>query len=420
MSKSASYIGLTPGAFEAPPPELRQLAFGPAEYAERLARVRERMAAEKIDLLYVTTPDHVCYLHGYVASWYKANSPMRYPQLYGTAIHVDHDQPIHFDNPTEMPVLASTSVCTDLRFFQSREAAPNLAFIVAELKAKGWLPGTVAMEYWSYVPNRAISTMLEGAFLAEGCRVVDGSAILRRVRRVKSPAELDCIRKGVALADVGHAAIRQYLRSGITELELFGEVTRAMMAAGSEFPALIPIFNAMPVRDGRPISSGHAMAGRRVINAGEFLTADLCGVHHRYHGNVMRGYFVGDPPREMVERTRLAAGVFDALRTDMRAGMTVREFNAIARRYYEGVGLWNQPGWALGYELGLSLPPDWVGDFFFNIRDDKYLDRVFEANMVTNFESLFDSWLIDTLIYGKSGIEILSTTPLELIAVEPG
>jgi len=419
MSQSASYIGLTPGAFEAPPPELRQLAFGPDEYAQRLVRVRERMAAEKIDLLYVTTPDHVCYLHGYVASWYKANSPMRYPQLYGTAIHVDHDQPIHFDNPTEMPVLASTSVCTDLRFFKSREAAPNLAFIIEELEAKGWLHGTVAMEYWSYVPNRAISTMLEGAFLAEGCRVVDGSAVLRRVRRVKSPAELGYIRKGVALADIGHAAIRRYLRPGITELELFGEVTRAMMAAGSEFPALIPIFNAMPVRDGRPISSGHAMAGRRVIGAGEFLTADLCGVHHRYHGNVMRGYFLGDPPREMVERNRLAAGVFDALRAEMRAGMTVHAFNAIARRYYEGVGLWDQPGWALGYELGLSLPPDWVGDFFFNVRDDKYLDRVFEANMVTNFESLFDSWLIDTLIYGESGVEILSTTPLELIAVEP-
>jgi len=420
MSQSGSYIGLTPGAFEAPPPELRQLAFDQAEYAGRLARVRERMAAEKIDLLYVTTPDHVCYLHGYVASWYKANSPMRYPQLYGTAIHVDHDQPLHFDNPTEMPVLASTSVCTDLRFFKSREAAPNLAFIVEELKAKGWLGGNVAMEHWSYIPNRAISTMLEGAFLAEGCRVVDGSAILRRVRRVKSPAELDYIRKGVALADVGHAAIRRHLRPGMTELELFGEVTRAMMAAGSEFPALIPIFNAMPVRNGRPISSGHAMAGRRVIGAGEFLTADLCGVYHRYHGNVMRGYFLGDPPREMVERNRLAAGVFGALRAEMRAGMTVRAFNAIARRYYENVGLWDQPGWALGYELGLSLPPDWVGDFFFNVRDDKYLDRAFEANMVTNFESLFDSWLIDTLIYRESGIEILSTTPLELIAVEPG
>ena len=420
MPPSESYIGLTPGAFEAPPAELRQLAFDHAEYAGRLARVRERMAAEKIDMLYVTTPDHVCYLHCYVASWYKANSPMRYPQLYGTAIHVDHDQLIHFDNPTEMPVLASTSVCTDLRFFKSREAAPNLAFIIAELKAKGWLGGTLAMEHWSYIPNRAISTMLEGAFLAEGCRVVDGSAILRGVRRVKSAAELDYIRKGVALADVGHAALRQNLRPGITELELFGEVTRAMMAAGSAFPALIPIFSAMPVRDGRPVSSGHAMAGRRVIAVGDYVTADLCGVPHRYHGNVMRGYFLGDPPRAMVERHRLAGGVFAALRAEMRAGMTVRAFNAIARRYYESVGLWDQPGWALGYELGLSLPPDWVGEFFFNVRDDKYLDRVFEAGMVTNFESLFDSWLIDTLIYTASGVEVLSATPLELVAVDPG
>jgi Xaa-Pro aminopeptidase len=418
MPETASYIGLTPGAFEAPPPEQRQLAFTHAEYAQRIQRVRERMSAAKIDLLYVTSPDHVCYLHGYVASWYKANSPMRYPQLYGTVIHVDHDQPLHFDNPTEMPVLARTSVCEDLHFFQSREAAPNLAFIIATLKAKGWLGGTFGLEFWSYVPNRAISQMMEGAFLAEGCRVVDGSRILRDARRVKSPAELDYIRKGVALADIGHDAIRQHLRPGITELELFGEVLRAMMAAGSEFPALIPIFNAMPVNDGRPVSAGHAMASRRIIRDGEFLAADLCGVHHRYHGNVMRGFFLGSPPKKMVERHKLAGGVFKALQAEVRAGMTVRQVNAVARRYYEGVGLWGQPGWALGYELGLSLPPDWVGDFFFNIRDDKYLDRMFEPNMVTNFESLFDSWLIDTLIYHEKGIEILSRTPLELIAVD--
>src|SRR5438093_6547743 len=212
------------------------------------------MAKQKVDLLYVTTPDHVCYLHGYFASWYKANSPMRYPQLYGTAIHVDHDEFIHFDNPTELPLLAKTSISTDNRFFPSREAEPNLKFIVAELKSRGWLKGTVGMEFWSYVPNRAISELIERAFVAEGARVVDASPIVRRVRRVKSPQEIAYIEKAVALADIGHETIRKSLRSGITELELFGEVLRAMMAAGSEFPALIPIFNMLPVRDGRPAS----------------------------------------------------------------------------------------------------------------------------------------------------------------------
>src|SRR5436309_6264836 len=90
--RAMSYLGLTPGALEAWPAEARELAFDREEYQGRLRRVRALMAEQKVDLLYVTTPDHVCYLHGYFASWYKANSPMRYPQLYGTAIHVDHDE----------------------------------------------------------------------------------------------------------------------------------------------------------------------------------------------------------------------------------------------------------------------------------------------------------------------------------------
>ena len=94
---------------------------------------------------------------------------------------------------------------------------------------------------------------------------------------------------------------------------------------------------------------------------------------------------------------------------------TVAEVIAVLRRYYESVGLWDQPGWGLGYELGISLPPDWVGEFYFNVRDTKYLDRVFEPNMVTNFESNFDTGLIDTVVYTPTGTRVLSNVPLELI-----
>jgi hypothetical protein len=120
----------------------------------------------------------------------------------------------------------------------------------------------------------------------------------------------------------------------------------------------------------------------------------------------------------MVEAHTKAAGIYAVMATEVKAGMTVREVNAVLRRYYEGVGLWNTPGWALGYELGLSLPPDWVGDFYFHFKDDKYLDRVFEENMVTNFESLFNTWLIDTCVYTKSGTRFMSKLPAEVIAVD--
>jgi len=80
--------------------------------------------------------------------------------------------------------------------------------------------------------------------------------------------------------------------------------------------------------------------------------------------------------------------------------------------------LWKIEGWALGYELGLSLPPDWVGDFYFCLTDENYLDRVFEDGMVTNFESFFNAALIDTIVYKKEGLRTLSKIPAELITIE--
>ncbi|MEX2298131.1 MAG: Xaa-Pro peptidase family protein [Dongiaceae bacterium] len=416
---SSSPIGLTPGAIEPWPEDFRDLAFPGAEYDARFKKLRSMMAEAKIDLLYITVPDNVAWAHGFIASWYKANSPMRYPQLYGTAIHVDHDAFIHFDNPTERPVLEKTSVSSDNRYFPSRDGVPNLAFIMAELKAKGWLVGTVGLEYWGYIPNRAISTMFEGAFLAERCRVVDASALVRRARRVKSPAEIACIEKAVEYADIGHRTVIELAKPGMSELELYGETLRAMMKAGSESPALVHSFTSAPVRDGRAVAAGHAMMGRRKIRPGEFLKIDIAGVHYRYHGNVQRGYFVGDPPKSMIDQVHRAAGAFDVFASEVKAGMTVRQIATIMRRYYEQVGLWGEPGWGLGYELGLSLPPDWVGEFYFNIRDEDplLLDRVIEENMVTNYESMFNTWLVDTCVYRKTGAPFLSTIPLELQGV---
>ncbi len=412
-------IGLRPGHFDASGMDPVDLPFCEEEYRSRLARLTATAAAEGIDLLWVTSPEGVAWIHGFTASWYKGQAPMRYPQCYGTAVHVASGRFIHFDNPTEEPVLAMTSCSRDNRWLPDREARPNIAFILDELGREGWLDGTVGMEFWSYLPNRAVSTMFEGAFLSAGMRPVDTSAMLREARRSKSAQEIAYVEKAMEICDIGHRAIVDNLEPGMTELELFGKVMAAMMAAGGEFSALIPIFNAMPLAGSRPMSSGHALASRRVIARGEILAADLCGVYNRYHANALRGYYVGDdPPDGLVERYRLSGGVFEVIANETRAGMTVREVNGLLRSYYERTGLWSETGgWALGYELGWSLPPDWVGDFYFHLGDDRYLDRVFEENMVTNFESLFDTHLIDTLVWGPDGTRVLSRTPLELVTV---
>lgn len=413
-----SYIapkGMTPGVMD--PNAGKQLAFTEAEYRDRQERLRKLMRREGIDLLYVTTPEAVAHLHGFYCGWYKANGPMRYPQVYGTAIHAHSDKMIHFDQPTELSLIHELSVSTDNRFYPHREGKINLRFIMDELQREGLLKGRIGMEFWSYLPNRVVSHMFEDAFRERGCDVVDASAITREVRRVKSPAEIAVMKEALRICDIGHDAILEYARVGKTELEVMGEVTREMMAAGGELPALIHVFNARPMVGDRVAATGHAMPTTRKLAAGEILAADLCGVKHRYHGNVLRGYYLGDPPAKLVDLYEKAAGAFDHAAKELRGGMTVREVNKSLRGYCERSGLIDEEGWVLGYELGLSLPPDWVGDFFFNMLDTDYLDRVFEPGMVTNLEILFSTALIDTLIWKKDGVENPTRTPRKLLTL---
>jgi Xaa-Pro aminopeptidase len=387
------------------------------EYRARLDRVRTKMAAEGIDLLYVTTPEAICWLHGYKTSWYRSNSPRRYPQFYGTAIHVDYDRFIHFDHPTEEPVLLKTSISKDNRYFSTREGKPNLEFIIEELSCEGWLHGNVGLEFWSYIPNRAISEMMEQALHNQGSKVVDGSGVMREVRLVKSPKEIAYIEEAVGIADIGQRTIQEECHPGMTELALYGEVLRAMMAAGGEHQALLPIFTTIPVVEGIAMGSGHLMATRKEIQSGEHLCADICGVVNGYHGNVCRGFYIGEPPQKMIEQYKRAGGVYEVIRGELKAGMTIRQINQVLKEYYQSVGLLDAEGWAIGYDLGLSLPPDWVGDFFFDVYDVKYLDREIPENTVTNFESFFNTTLIDTLVWEADRVRTLSQTHEGIIGV---
>ncbi len=165
----------------------RRPAFSAGEYEDRLRRVRKRMAQDNIDLLWVMMPEGICYLHGMASSWYQANSPMAWPAMSGTAVHVDHDKVIHFDDRYHSHLLEGSPAPVEIRYFRGQD---QVDFMLAELESSGWLGGNVGVELWSYRPNPAISARFQGGFRGRGCTVVDGSDVLREVRLVKSPQEI--------------------------------------------------------------------------------------------------------------------------------------------------------------------------------------------------------------------------------------
>jgi Xaa-Pro aminopeptidase len=398
---------LLPGIGDSIAERRKLIPFSTEEYAARLERVRRLMERSGLDLLFVTAPEGMCYLHGYEARWYRSHSTRAWPPFAGTAVHVDHDRPIHFDFLDEVTLLAATSIVEDIRFYPDELEATCLRFLKAELEASGWLTGTVGLEHSSYVPNRAVSEKLQRTLESAGCTVTDGSDILLEARRLKSPAEIDCVEKAAAICDIGLQRVRELLRPGITELEVWGEMMLAMVRAGGEPAGLHEVVSTY---------GGHAISSRKVIRRDELVLVDPCGVYNRYHANAARAFWIGSPPDDIIERHRKAGGAFALLEACIEPGVSVSELNRRLRDYYRDAGIWDLRQWVGGYELGISFPPDWVGEWTFSV-EDEHPEGHFEEGLVSNFESVLGTVLIDTFVVEKGGARVLGKMPYELIAI---
>ncbi len=387
-----------------------ELPFTREEYAARQARTRTMAAEAGIDLLLVTSPEGIAWLTGHALRWNKAQSTTSWPGVQAVALHVDHDQPILFETAEHELMIATRSAVEDYRLSADESLAGMLGLVFGELGKSGWLGGTVGVERWSYIPNRAVGVAVEQRLIDAGCTVVDASLMVRAARRRKSAQELVYIEQAARVCDAGLAALEQAIGPGVTEIELWSEMMRGMVAAGGE-PAALHETVAIG-----PVDLGHAFSGHRALRPGDYVWADPCGVVNHYHANVATTWYLGEAPPEALRISEIQAGGFDALAACARAGVTVQEVNHTLLDYYQQAGVWSVHNWTGGYELGIAFPPDWVGEFLFSL-DDPDAPGVFEDGLVTNFESVVNFAMIDTVVFETDGIRFLSGRPHQVNVV---
>ena len=349
----------------------------------------------------------------------SSKRPIGWAPESGIAIHVDHDDFIHFEREHEKVLVRYTSISRDVRIPGENEKWSLMEFIVRELKREGWLGGKTGLEMFAYRPSRGDSERFQRALESQGCQVEDATRIVQEIRRIKSPQELSYTRTAARIGDIGMRAAADVIRAGMMELEVYGEIIAAMARAGGKNPGI-----TVPVNSGAKSAASHGLASRKIIMPGEIVHIDLCGVYNRYHSNLSRSLFVGDPPEDLVKMVAASAHSYEVLATGLQPGVLINDVMKEMKRYYQDCGLWPHQRWIGGYELGVALPPDWVGPSFWDIATD-HGSRCFDAGMVGNFESQFfmpraagASVLIDTMLFDDDNAHLLHKVERELIVVE--
>jgi Xaa-Pro dipeptidase len=290
---------------------------------------------------------------------------------------------------------------------------------VDELRQLGWLEGSVGLEMWSYRPTRGYSEQFQAALEAAGSTVVDGTDVVAKVRKLKSPQEIAFSRTAARIGDVGMQAARDYIRPGLTELDVYGEVINAMAKAGGENPSI-----TMPVSSGSKSACMHALASRKKIMPGEIVNIDLCGVYNRYHANMARTFSMGEPHPDVAKHLQAITGARDFVAGILKPELPVKHLLEQIEVYYRDTGIWEDQCWIGGYDLGLSFPPDWVGTWYYDVHSDPGED-VFEPGLVCNYEANFYlprgagmSMFIDSMAVDHEGVEFLQQTPAQLFVIE--
>ena len=397
-----------------------EVAFSREEYRRRLDLVRRRMEKAGIDLLYVTNPDHICYLSGYTAEWFQESGPKTWSATSGIAVHVDHDHYLHFENEDEKLNAEFTTWPDHLYIMPEHDITAGFSeWMIEALQAEGWIGATVGIELYSYRPNPADSARLRALFEGKNATVVDGSDVVAGARKLKSDAEIEVIREAARIGDIGLKAGIDAVRAGVTELDVYAEIVYAMAKAGGENPAI-----TLPVVSGKKSACFHALASRKTIEPGDIVNIDVCGVYRRYHSDVCRTISVGEPDPQVAA---YIGHVTDALRVAaslLRPGLSVAGFLSEMQRYYEEHGLLENQWWIGGYELGISFPPDWVGAYYYDVWKDVG-DDIFEPGFVGNYEANFYlpgdaglSCMIDTMIVEAESATFIHDFPCRLFVVE--
>lgn len=150
---------------------------------------------------------------------------------------------------------------------------------------------------------------------------------------IKTPDEILRIMKAAAMGDICFSHILEYIRHGMTELQVSDEIERTLMSLGAEglsFPTICV--------SGVNTTQPHGEPTDKVIEDGDFVTMDFGAVVEGYCGDMTRTIAVGhvsEKQREVYDvvlRSQLAG--LDAC----RAGVRCRDVDAVSRNIIKDAG----------------------------------------------------------------------------------
>jgi Xaa-Pro aminopeptidase len=350
---------------------------------ERIEKLRKELESRQVDAMLITNPYNRRYMTGFTGTS-------------GAAVVSKNDAVFITDfRYTEQ----AKKQVKDFRIIQQESSIlKEVAKIADEWKIKTLGFEKDTMTYGEYESYQKVLNV----------ELVPLSGVIEKIRLIKTDEEIKIIKVACEIADAAFSHILNFIKPGVTELEVSNELEffmRKQGASSSSFDTIV----ASGLRSALP----HGVATDKVIEKGDFVTLDFGAIYNGYVSDMTRTIAVGQPSAKLVEMYNVVLEAQLLAIEKIKPGMKGIEADKIARDYLAERGYVEAFGHSTGHGIGLEVHegPN------LSYRSE----QVLEPNMVVTVEpgvylpEIGGVRIEDDIVITGTGNERLTHSPKELI-----
>jgi Xaa-Pro dipeptidase len=243
--------------------------------------------------------------------------------------------------------------------------------------------------------------------------VGEPSSLIAALKQVKSPREIALIRESARIADKAMAACLGAVAEGRSELDIAAAIYQTLLASGSSLPA-----SAINLVTGERCGFAHGAPTTRTLRRGDPGNVEFGAAYKRYTKTIGRQWNLGPASARARQLYAVVRAAFDACLAEIRDGVPAIVPHEAAKRVIADAGLDRHRVHTTGYSIGAGVAPAWGEplNMYGGTQD------VLRAGMVVSIEppvfvaeERLCARIIDNVLVTKTGAELLSRIPLDLV-----
>lgn len=307
---------------------------------ERIARIRQVMMDNHLDLLMVSVEENRRYLSGFTGE--------------------DHQ----FDESAGALLISMNRLilATDSRFeLQARNESPGFETVIYRKGLAKELPGLAASLKSRRLGFESvrISVKQYDEFKKEleaannNLEMIPTQDLVENMRLIKSEDEIEKTRKALHLAENVFCSIAKTITPGMTEKQIAWEMEKGMREAGADMLSF-PVIVAAGPNSALP----HAIPTDRPVCTGEPILFDWGARLGGYCSDISRTIIIGSPDETFLKVHQTVLEAQQQAIAAIKDGANSKYVDNLAREYIRRQGFEGKFGHGLGHGTGLAVHED--------------------------------------------------------------